>query len=400
MVSSEAAPETLLQTPQEAWPFFAEDEIDAVTSVLRSGKVNQWTGHFVKDFQNAFTDWIGGGHGIALANGSLALELPLRAFGIGPGDEVIVTPRTFVASASCVRLVGATPVFADIDPISGNITPETIAAVITPRTKAIIPVHLAGWPCDMEAIMALAAEHGLKVIEDCAQAHGAMIGDRMAGSFGHAAAFSFCQDKIMTTGGEGGFTIFQDEAAWEWAWSFKDHGKNWQTVNTPPEKPGFRWLHDSVGTNWRMTEMQAVIGLKQLAKMTDWTDARTRNAMAWRDAVAGINGLTAPVPASGVKHAFYKFYMYLDPALDKVEAVRDRILAACSEAGLKVFSGSCSEVYLEKAFSDLSQPQLPAAHQLSQTSLMVEVHPTLDHERLKSRANWFKQIAQPILAGG
>jgi dTDP-4-amino-4,6-dideoxygalactose transaminase len=149
-----------------------------------------------------------------------------------------------------------------------------------------------------------------------------------------------------------------------------------------------------------MTEMQAVIGLRQLAKMQDWTETRTRNAMVWRDAVAGINGLMAPVPDAGFKHAYYKFYMYLDPALADVEAVRDRILAACTEAGLKVLSGSCSEVYLEKAFSDLSQQQLPAAHRLSKTSLMVEVHPTIDCERLKSRANWFKQIVQPILAGG
>jgi dTDP-4-amino-4,6-dideoxygalactose transaminase len=248
--------------------------------------------------------------------------------------------------------------------------------------------------------MALAAKHGLKVIEDCAQAHGATIGGKMAGSFGDAAAFSFCQDKIMTTGGEGGFTIFKDEACWEWAWSFKDHGKNWQTVNTPPDKPGFRWLHDSVGTNWRMTEIQAVIGLRQLAKMGDWTAARTRNALAWRDAVAGLNGLNAPVPGNGFHHAFYKFYMYLDPAIPDVEVVRDRILAVCAQSGLKVLSGSCSEVYREKAFSDIGQEVLPVAHELSKTSLMVEVHPTLDHERLKPRANWFKQSVKRILAGG
>lgn len=396
MVSHDREHAGLIQGGDEGWPFFAQDEIDAVTGVLRSGKVNQWTGHFVKDFQDAFTRWIGSGHGIALANGSLALELPLRAFGIGAGDEVIVTPRTFVASAFCVRLVGATPVFADIDPLSGNITPETIARVITPRTRAIIPVHLAGWPCDMAGIMALADEHGLKVIEDCAQAHGAMIGERMVGSFGHASAFSFCQDKIMTTGGEGGFTIFQDVQAWEWAWSFKDHGKNWQTVNTPAAKPGFRWLHDSVGTNWRMTEIQAVIGLKQLAKMQAWTEARTRNALVWREAAAGINSLAAPVPGAGMTHAFYKFYMYLDPQLADIEMFRDRILAECSREGIKVLSGSCSEVYLEKAFSDLEVEQLPVAHQLSQTSLMVEVHPTLDYEKLKLRANVFKQVVQRL----
>ena len=383
----------------EQWPFFDEDEIDAVTDVLRSGKVNQWTGHLVKDFQQAFTDYIGSGHGIALANGSLAIELALKAFGIGPGDEVIVTPRSFIASASSVSLVGAKPVFADIDTDSGNITPDTIAHTITERTKAIIPVHLAGWPCDMVSIMELASKHNLKVIEDCAQSHGAMIGDRMVGSFGDAAAFSFCQDKIMTTGGEGGFTIFQDRDVWQWAWTFKDHGKNWDSVNTPPAKPGFRWLHDSIGTNWRMTEMQAAIGLKQLAKMSEWTRLRTRNAAIWADALMGVAHVHVPTPSQGDRHAYYKFYLYLDPALPDVEQLRDLVLARSADAGLRVFSGSCSEVYLEGAFSDLSQKTLINAHTMGRNSLMVEVHPTLNPENLKIRANRFKQILQETLKG-
>ena len=382
----------------EAWPFYADDEIEAVAAVLRSGKVNQWTGSLVKEFQTAFTDYIGAGHGLALANGSLAIELPLRIFGVGPGDEVIVTPRSFMASASSVRLVGATPVFADIDADSGNLTAQTIEQAITPRTKAIIPVHLAGWPCDMPAIMALADKHGLKVIEDCAQSHGAMIGDRMAGSFGHAAAFSFCQDKIMSTGGEGGFCIFGDRDEWQQAWSYKDHGKNWDTVNTSPEKPGFRWLHDSIGTNWRMTEMQAAIGLCQLQKMQEWTRKRTHNAMIWAEQLRGIRHLHVPLPAQGYRHAFYKFYSYLDAALPDVEAVRDEILARAGKKGLRVFSGSCSEIYREAAFKDLQQPALPVAGQLGRTSLMVEVHPTIVPESLKIRANAFKHIICEVLA--
>ncbi|MDQ3482931.1 MAG: DegT/DnrJ/EryC1/StrS aminotransferase family protein, partial [Pseudomonadota bacterium] len=246
--------------PEETWPYYSDDEVAAVVGVLRSGKVNQWTGPEVARLEEACTLRFGGGHGIALANGSLALELALRAFQIGPGDEVVVTPRTFMASASCVRLVGAIPVFAEVDRDSGNITAASIEAVLTPATKAIIPVHLAGWPCDMAPIMALAERQGLIVIEDCAQSHGAEIDGRPAGSFGHAAAFSFCQDKIISTGGEGGFASFKDEARWEWAWSYKDHGKNWRKVKSPPAAPGFRWLHDSIGTNWRLTGPQAAIG--------------------------------------------------------------------------------------------------------------------------------------------
>jgi len=380
----------------EHWPFYAEDEINAATGVLRSGRVNQWTGEDVRAFERACTERFGGGHGIALANGSLALELPLRAFGIGAGDEVIVTPRTFVASASCVRLVGATPVFADIDPGTGNITPESIAAVASERTKAVIPVHLAGWPCDMPAIMAQAAERGWKVIEDCAQAHGAEIDGVTVGSFGDAAAFSFCQDKIISTGGEGGFTSFKNEAAWRWAWSFKDHGKNWDKVSNPPAEPGFRWLHDQVGTNWRLTGMQAAIGMKQLAKLDDWREARARNAAIWARALEPIPGVRVPRPGNRFRHAWYKAYFHLD--VPDAAIKRDAILARAAEAGLRLFSGSCSEVYREGAFADLPVPDLPVARAMQGNSLMVEVHPTLKPDRVEARGSALAAIIREVLA--
>jgi dTDP-4-amino-4,6-dideoxygalactose transaminase len=383
--------------PSEAWPLFAEDEIEAVAEVLRSGRVNQWTGDSVERFQQACSDRFGGVPGIALTNGSVALELALLAFGIGPGDEVIVTPRTFVASASCVRLVGATPVFADVDPISGNLTAETIAKVITGRTKAIIPVHLAGWPCDMPAIMDLAKEHGLRVIEDCAQAHGAEIDGRTVGSFGDASAFSFCQDKIISTGGEGGFTSFRDPDEWARAWSFKDHGKSWAKVNTPHTGSGFRWLHDSVGTNWRLTGPQAAIGLAQLAKLDAWRDARTRNAHVWAEALDNVPGIEVPMPEARFRHAFYKLYALL--TVDDPEPKRNEIMRRSAEAGLRVFSGSCSEVYLEGAFADLPRPALPNACSLGQRSLMLEVHPTLQPELLSRRAAALAEIIRSVLSG-
>jgi dTDP-4-amino-4,6-dideoxygalactose transaminase len=382
---------SLAPAAHEAWPYYAEDEIDAVAAVLRSGKVNQWTGPAVGDFELACEAKFGGEHGIALANGSLALELALMAFGIGPGDEVIVTPRTFVASASCVRLVGATPVFADIDQASGNLSAETIAAAITPRTRAVIPVHLGGWPADMPAIMALARAHGLKVIEDCAQSHGATIHGAPAGSFGDAAAFSFCQDKIITTGGEGGYVRFADADAWKWAWSFKDHGKNRDKAFSNDHPPGFRWLHDSVGTNWRLTGIQAAIGLRQLAKLDDWTATRTRNAGIWRAALAGCDALDLPEPGAGFTHAFYRYYFYLR---DDDAALRDRILAAAATRGLRLFSGSCSEAYLEHAFDDLPRPDLPVARRLGRTSFAVEVHPTLDRQALTQRAAALREIVE------
>lgn len=385
-------------TDEERWPFYSADEIDAAAAVLRSGKVNQWTGNDVFAFEDACTKRFGGGHGIALANGSVALELALRAFNVGPGDEVIVTPRSFVASAFCAALVGATPVFADVDRESGNITPETIAAAITPRTRAIIPVHLAGWPADMPRIMALARERGLKVIEDCAQAHGAAIDGATVGSFGDAAAFSFCQDKIISTAGEGGFVSFKDPAAWEWAWSFKDHGKAWEKAHAIAVHPGqFRWLHDRVGTNWRLAGPPAAIGALQLSKLSEWTAARTRNAGVWLNALSEVARVRAPVPREPLRHAFYKLYIQIDAPPGDAGRLREEILRRSAEDDLRVFSGSCSEIYREKAFRGRPQSHCPVARMLGETSLMVEVHPTLKRDLLELRALRLSTILREVL---
>lgn len=401
MLNTDAMAETpppaddLRQGPDEHWPFYAEDEIEAVSRVLRSGRVNQWTGGEVFAFQDALARAYRVEHCIALANGSLALELALRAFGIGPGDEVVTTPRTYVASATSVMLMGATPVFADIDPDSGNITAESVEAVLTERTRAIIPVHIAGWPCDMPAIMALAERRGLIVIEDCAQSHGAEIDGRPAGSFGHASALSFCQDKILSTGGEGGATLFRDdEAAWDRAWSFKDHGKDRRKKMESQGGASFVWLHDSVGTNWRLTGPQAAIGLKQLEKLPEWHSARTRNAAVWAEALTGIPGLRVPQPEARLRHAYYRFNFHLEP---DAEAARPEILARAGEAGLRVFTGSCSEVYLEEAFRDLPRPDLPNARAMTRNSLAVEIHPTLRPERLRLRAGKLAEVIRTVL---
>ena len=269
----------MLNTPFSPWPCFTQEEADAVHRVLLSQKVNYWTGRECREFECEFAAWLGTTYAVALANGTLALDVALKAMGVGQGDEVVVTPRTFLASASCVVTAGATPVFADVDPESQNITADTIRAVLTPRTKVVICVHLAGMPCDLDPIMALAAEKGLYVIEDCAQAHGARYKGRAVGSIGHVGTWSFCQDKIMTTGGEGGMVTTSDRELWSRMWSYKDHGKSWEAVYERQHPPGFRWVHESFGTNWRMLEMQAVIGRIQLKRMADWTAARTANAL-------------------------------------------------------------------------------------------------------------------------
>lgn len=372
-----------------AWPQYDEDERKAVENALVSGKVNYWTGEQCREFEREYAASVGVNYCISLMNGTVALELPLRMWGIGPGDEVIVTPRSFMASISCVVQQGARPVFADVDRDSGNLTAQTIERVLTPKTKAIVLVHLAGWPCEMDSIMELAEAHGIKVIEDCAQAHGATYKGRAVGSIGHAGSFSFCQDKIITTGGEGGLLTTDDEQMWKRAWAFKDHGKGFDAVYNLQHPPGFRWLCESFGTNWRMTELQAAIGRIQLRKLPEWSGRRLANAKVLIDALRSIPGIRVPVPASHSNHAYYRFYAYIESGKLRTGWSRDRIVDEITATGAPCFSGSCSEVYRERAFDGtVFRPHepMPVARELGETSLAFLTHPTLQSSHMEQIA--------------
>lgn len=239
----------MLNTPFSPWPSFTQEEADVVSRIVLSNKVNYWTGTEGREFEKEFADWADSKFAVALANGTLALDAALKALDVSEGDEVITSPRTFLASASCIVTVGATPVFADVDLNNQTISAESIKAVLTPKTKAVIVVHLAGMPAEMDDIMELSKEHGFYVIEDCAQAHGAKYKGKSVGSIGHVGAWSFCQDKIMTTGGEGGMVTTNSQKLWNKMWSYKDHGKSFDAVYNRKHPQGFRWLHDSFGTN-------------------------------------------------------------------------------------------------------------------------------------------------------
>lgn len=387
----------MLNSPFSPWPSFTEEEADAVRDVILSNKVNYWTGTQGREFEKEFAAWAGTEYAIGLANGTVALDLALKALGIGAGDEVIVTSRTFLASVSSIVNAGAVPVFADVDRDSQNFSAQTIRAVLTLRTRAVICVHLAGWPCDMDPIMALAEEFDLKVIEDCAQAHGARYKGRPVGSIGHISAWSFCQDKIMTTGGEGGMVTTNDRQLWSDMWSFKDHGKSWEAVYERNHPPGFRWLHESFGTNWRMLEVQAVIGRIQLKRMTDWQASRLANAGQIWECASQLKGLRVPVMPEGSVHAAYKCYVFVEPQALKAGWDRDRILAEISAREVPVFSGSCSEVYLEKAFDNTGwrpTSRLPVARELGETSVMFLVHPTLTQLEIDKTCSVLKTVMQ------
>jgi len=389
----------MLNSAFEPWPSFTQAEADAVSKVLLSNKVNYWTGQECREFEKEFAQFAGTDYAVAVANGTVALDLALKALGIGQGDDVIVTSRTFLASASSIVTAGANPVFADVELDSQNISRRSIEAVLTPKTKAIICVHLAGWMCDMDPIMQLAEEKGLYVIEDCAQAHGAMYKGKSAGSIGHIGAWSFCQDKIMTTGGEGGMVTTNDEALWKKMWSYKDHGKNFDSVYNTQHPPGFRWLHDSFGTNWRMMEMQAVIGRFQLKQMPEWTAKRLENMHKIQSAFANSPYFTVAQPSSDYVHAAYKCYVQVNSDALPEGWSRDRIMAEINALGVPCFSGSCSEVYLEKAFEHTPwrpEQRLHNAQALGESSLMFLVHPTLSEQSMQKTITAIQTVMADI----
>ncbi|MDR5865937.1 DegT/DnrJ/EryC1/StrS family aminotransferase [Halomonas koreensis] len=390
----------MLNGPFSPWPSFTEEEAQAVQRVLLSNKVNYWTGTEGREFEREFAAFAQTDYAIAVANGTTALDLALKGLGIGEGegrgrDEVIVTSRTFLASASSIVTAGTVPVFADVDRDSQNITAETVAEKITPNTRAILAVHLAGWPCEMDALMALAERHGLCVIEDCAQAHGATYRGRSVGSIGHAGCWSFCQDKIMTTGGEGGMVTTNDEALWRRMWAYKDHGKSWNAVYEREHPPGFRWLHESFGTNWRLTEMQAAIGRIQLARMPEWKAARQANAQRIWQTAAECQGLRVPAIPEHIEHAAYKCYVFVEPERLEDGWDRDRIQQEIVARGVPCFSGSCSEVYREKAFDGTEwrpDKPLPVARELGEASLMFLCHPTLTEAEIDKTCDVLREV--------
>lgn len=391
----------MLNTPFAPWPSFSPEEVQAVADVLASNRVNYWTGDVCRTFERRFADWAEVPHAIALMNGTVALDAALFALGIGPGDEVIVTPRTFMASASCVAMTGATPVFADIDPDTQGLSAETIAAVLTPRTRAVIPVHLGGAPCDMDPIMALAEATGIKVIEDCAQAHGARYKGRSVGSIGHIGAWSFCQDKIMTTGGEGGMATTSDPALWSAMWSWKDHGKSWEGVYERPHPPGPRLVHDTFGLNGRMIEMQAAIGVIQLERMAGWTARRTELAQRLSQACAAHELFRLPAITDDVVHAWYRFYAFVRPERLAPGWTRERIIEAIVERGVPCFHGSAPEIYMERAFDGTpSRPaqRLPVARALGETSIAFLVHPTITDDQIERAVEAVHSVAREAAA--
>ena len=376
----------MLNTKFSSWPSFTSEEADSVRDVLLSNKVNYWTGNECREFEKEFAVWSNSKYAIALGNGTLALDSALKALDIGFGNEVIVTSRTYIASVTSIVTAGAIPVFADIDTNSQNITTTSIRSMITNKTKAIICVHLAGWPCEMDEIIELANEFNLYVIEDCAQAHGAKYKSKPVGSIGNIGCWSFCQDKIMTTGGEGGMVTTNDKSLWSKMWSYKDHGKSYKAVYEQKHPDGFQWLNESFGTNWRMTELQGVIGRIQLKRMSNWHSNRISNALKIWNTAKQCKGLRVPSIPDYIEHAAYKCYVFIKLEELKNGWGRDKVKKEINELGVPCYVGVCPEVYLEKAFDNSGfrpKERLANAKELGQSSLMFLVHPTLTKNEIQ-----------------
>ena len=386
---------------------YSKKQIQLVSNVLRNNKTNYWTGKECKNFEKEFSNYHGIKHSLTVSNGSVALEIALKALNLKKTDKVIVTPRSFVISASCVLNLGLKPIFADVDD-NGNLSIEGIKQAYNKDVKAIILVHLNGLSCDMDPILNFAKKNKIYLIEDCSQAHGATYKGKKVGSFGDISTWSFCQDKIISTGGEGGMISTNNKKLWLKCWSLKDHGKNYQSVFHKKHKTGFRWLHDDLGSNYRMTEMQAVIGREQLKSLDQQIKKRNFIANLYlkelKDFYQKYNILkkpnfkckTCPFKESKKKcnkciHGFYRLELFIN----KKKINLTKLIETINKYKIKCNVGSCPEIYREKIFKKLKfypKKRLQNAKLLGETSIMFPINPYKPVKRIRSEIRLLKKI--------
>jgi len=408
--------EPAVATPLPPWPWFDEDTIKAAMEPLRSGKVNYWTGSLGMEFERRFAQWNGSKHCITTTSGTRALHTAVASLGIGPGDEVIVPSYTFIATSFCVLQAGAIPVFADVRKEDHCIESDDVERKVTKRTRAIIPVHLYGNVCEMDGILEVAAQNDLKIVEDCAEAHGALYKGRKVGTLGNAGCFSFCQNKTFTTGGEGGAVVTDDE---ELAWtcrSFRDHGYDVEKRLSLLEAEGtLPYIHTRVGYNYRMTEMQSAIGIKELDKIDSWNLPRRRRngEILIRELSDCEEILTLPVHTKERVNGFYVFPIVL--RLESLKAGKKTILQAMAAEGLPVWREFWPQCYKERAFTEhngfgrakfpfrskeytdpksvqYKKANCPNAAWLEERTFIVHCYPTLEESHMRLIAEGIKKV--------
>jgi dTDP-4-amino-4,6-dideoxygalactose transaminase len=386
---------------------YTKSQINTVANILKKNETNYWTGKYVKKFEKEFSSYFGNKYSVAVSNGSVALEIAIRSLNLKKGDEVIVTPRSFVISASCVLNLDLKPIFADVDK-NGNLNIHTIKKVFSNKVRAIIIVHLNGLPCDLDEILNFKKEKNIFLIEDCSQAHGAKYKKKFVGSFGDISAWSFCQDKIISTGGEGGMIATNNEKLWQSCWSFKDHGKNFNSCFHKKHKVGFKWLHDFYGSNYRMTEIQAAIGREQLKSLNQQIKKRNLIANLYLSELKdyyekysffkkpNFKCVSCPFNKSKKKcnqcrHAFYRLNFFIN----KSKINQTKFLKEMEKKKISCGIGSCPEIYREKIFRKLDlapKKRLVNAKLLGETSITFPINPNKHIFKIKKEINYIKII--------
>ena len=380
---------------EKNWPNFSKNLISNIGRILGSGKINYTDGPYGIKFEKEFSKFVGNRYSIAVCNGTAALEVAIKSLRLPKNSEIIVPARSFFASASCIVNTGYIPVFADVNLLTQNILIDDIKKKITKRTKAIICVHLAGLPCDMNSIKKLANKKKIKIIEDCSQAHGASIDNKQVGSFGDISTWSFCNDKIMSTLGEGGMISTNKKKLYEICKRFINHGTNFKK-NKKTEK--FIYNKDYFGTNLRITEIQSYAGLEQLKNLKKIQKKKENISKSYFDLISKYqNYFDCYYPTKKIKSAWYRFYFFLKTDIKYYQKLRFKIIKDLRKNNLKCFTGSCPEIYLEKAFKKLNNIRpirLKNCKILGETSIALEINHTLEYSQHKKKLLILKQVIE------
>ena len=383
------------------WPYYSQNEINRVSKILKSGKVNYWTGNECKNFEEVFKKKFKINYSIAVSNGTVALEAALKVLNLKKDDEVIVSCKSYQSSASAIVNIGAKPVFCDVNFNTQNIDVKYLEKKISRKTKAIICVHLGGWPCEMDKLVDIAKKNSLKIIEDCSQAHGAKFNKKYVGSFGDIAVWSFCNDKIISTGGEGGMIGIKKKKIWKKIWSYKEIGKNLDKVvkNKNKKNMGFAWVHDFFGSNLRMTEMQAAIGIIQLKKLDTTLRLRNKiNKLIWKK-LKQYKSIIIPDLSENLELAPYRCYVKLNFNYIKKKYNLKKIIKLLNKDQIICNEGSCSEMYLEKSFKNIGfspSKRLPNASKLTKISLAFFINPLIKKSELNKKINHISAVFNSI----
>ena len=362
------------------WPKFTDKEINLVKKILKSGKINQWTGNYNKLFSNAFKKSVRQKYAIPICNGSLALDLAVRSLNLKPFSQILVTSRSFVATAKCITNNHHHPIFLDESSEYSGICLKDLKKKFNKKVKAIICAHIGGYPNKIDEIKSFAKEKNIFLIEDCSQSHGGNYKNKPLGSFSDISVWSFCQDKIISTGGEGGMITTNNKKIYEYCNQFKDHGKNFNKMNNKKYKYSFKYLHDFNGTNLRLTEIQCAMGLIQLSNLKKNLITRRKFVKELLLVLQNYKYIKI-MPYSKINDcSWYRLYFTIN--FKKIKKTREEVLALLNSNRITSNSGTCCELYKEKIFKNFKTTEKKYCNYLAKNSIALVIHPFLNKKEI------------------